>query len=88
MLDMLMTDIPIVTRSQGVRGLPPECASQFDVADTTEEFAAAILRRLEVPAIDAVERERVRERFTLAAVSESLAGISSTVAPDGQPLPG
>ena len=90
MLDMLMTDVPIVTRSQGVRGLPPEVVSQFDVVDATEEFASAILRRLEAPAIDAVERQRrPRALHPGRRRGHALAGISSTAATDGQqPLSG
>lgn len=75
MLDMLMTDAPIVTRSQGTRGLPPACTREFDVADDEEEFAAAILRRLADPSIDLESRTKARELFTMDAVENALATI-------------
>lgn len=75
MLDMLMTEAPIVTRSQGARGLPPECVAQFEIADTAKDFAAAILRRLDSPGVVRDERERSRQPFTIEAVGEALAGL-------------
>lgn len=75
MLDMLMTEAPIVTRSQGARGLPPECVAQFEIADTAQDFAAAILRRLDSPNMVSAERERSRQPFTIEAVGEALAGL-------------
>lgn len=77
MLDMLMTDAPIVTRNQGARGFPPECVAEFDVASTAEDFAAAILRRLDRPGIDPAKRERSRAFFTISAVREAIAGLAT-----------
>lgn len=76
MLDMLMTDAPIITRRQGARGLPPECVAQFDVADTKEAFAVAVLERLDEPAVDAATRAEVRRCFTLAAVEDAIVDIA------------
>lgn len=76
MLDMLMTDAPIVTQSTGARGLPARCVAQFEVADTAETFAAAILAQLETPTVDTAERSRVREMFTLASVRRALESLS------------
>lgn len=75
MLDMLMTEVPIVTRSQGTRGLPAETVAQFEVADSAEGFAAAILTHLGTPGVDARGRERSRQPFTVAAVGEALEGL-------------
>ena len=72
MLDMLMTDAPIVTHSNGARGLPPRCVSQFEVADTAGAFAAAVLAQLEAPTVDPAERAQVREMFTVASVRRAL----------------
>lgn len=72
MLDMLMTDAPIVTRSQGVRGLPDEFAALCDVTDTAGGFAEAILARLDQPGVDFDERERVRRQFEVSAVEDCL----------------
>ena len=75
MLDMLMTDAPIVTRSQGVRGLPTEFAAQCVVAESAESFAAAIVRVLDDASIDTAARERARRRFTLAAVADAISSF-------------
>ena len=76
MLDMLMTDAPIITRSNGARGLPQRCVSQFEIADTKETFASAIVAQLETPTVDATERERVREIFAVVSVQRALAELS------------
>jgi polysaccharide biosynthesis protein PslH len=75
MIDMLMTDAPIVTRSQGVIGLPEDCVAQLDVIDDEEEFAATILRRLEEPAVDLSARAETRRWFGIEAVSEALESL-------------
>ena len=76
MLDMLMTDAPIITRSTGARGLPPRCVTQFQIADTKEAFASAIVTQLETPTVDAAERGQVRELFTVASVQRALDELS------------
>lgn len=76
MLDMLMTDAPIVTRSQGVRGLPGDFAALCEVADTAEGFAAAILARLDDPGVDLDARDRVRQQFEVTAVADCLAAVA------------
>lgn len=78
MLDMLMTDLPIVTRSQGVRGLPDEFVEQCRVADSAEAFAAAILQALDEGAVDSRARERLRRSFTPSAVAEAIRGFTSS----------
>lgn len=75
-LDMLMTDAPIVTTTQGIGGLPPECVAQVDVADTAELFAAAILRHVDGPMVNVEEREHSRGFFSMAAVREAIADIA------------
>lgn len=76
MVDMLMTEAPIVTRTQGTRGLPAECLAQCSVSDSVEGFATAILRSLESPGVDRAARERSRQPFTVAAVGEAIAGLA------------
>ena len=71
-VDMLMTDVPIVTRSQGTRGLPSSCLSEFDVEDDEEAFATAILRRLDSPGVDLGSRARARRPFTVEAIADAL----------------
>ncbi len=77
MLDMLMTDAPIVTTSQGVSGLPPACRSQFGIADTPETFAEALVERLGDPGVDLVARRDARRLFDLDAVRAVLASLSA-----------
>lgn len=72
MLDMLMTDAPIVTRSHATRGLPERCAAQFKTADSNEAFASAILAQLRAPTVDTAERDQVRETFSLDSVRLAL----------------
>lgn len=75
MLDMLMTDTPVVSRRQGMAGLPAGAAALVDVADDPEEFAAAVLRRLREPGVDRDARESFRRRFTVEGLREALEGL-------------
>lgn len=86
MLDMLMTDAPIITRSQGLSGFPESCWAQFDVADTETEFATAVMRRLAMGAIDKASREEARRLFGLEAIRDALAQLSPNAdSPTGEP---
>jgi glycosyltransferase involved in cell wall biosynthesis len=76
MLDMLMTDAPIVSRPQGVKGLPAACAKLFDVADAAADYAAMVLRRLDEPGVDLAAREGARKQFSISAVGEALRQIN------------
>jgi hypothetical protein len=76
MLDMLMTDAPIVTRSQGLAGLPDDWAEHVDLADTEGDFAAALLRNLEEPTVDLQARAAMRRQFDVDAIRGALAQIS------------
>lgn len=78
-LDMLMTDRPIVSTSQGVAGLVPSIKSLCAVADSAEQFASAILLSLEAPAIDGKLREAGRVLFSTAAVANAVDSICSVV---------
>lgn len=72
MLDMLMTDVPIVTASQGTRGLPPEFKSLFRVADDADAFAQAVCEEMLKSSVDVAARARAREVFSVAAVGNAL----------------
>lgn len=78
MLDMLMTDAPIVTRSQGARGLPTSCTSQFDIADTKEAFAAAILEELDASSVKIGDRQGARDLFTVGSVETAIQTVLNT----------
>lgn len=72
MLDMLMTDAPIVTATQGTRGLPEEMRDLFCVADDADIFADAVCRELASPTVDLFARLKARAAFSIDAVSDAL----------------
>lgn len=72
MLDMLMTDAPIVTASQGTRGLPNDFRGLFRVADDADAFARAICEELAMPSVDLKARAAAREVFSVEAVAKAL----------------
>ncbi len=72
MLDMLMTNAPIVTCSQGTRGLPAALRAQFRVADDAAAFAQAICEELLKPSVNLNSRLAARKAFSVSAVGEAL----------------
>lgn len=72
MLDMLMTDAPIVTSSQGARGLPHEIRQLFRIADDPDRFAQAIVEELTSPKVDVTARATAREMFSVPAIGHAL----------------
>ena len=76
MLDMLMTDRPIVTTTQGTRGLPAEVVALLQVADTAEAFAAAVAGALGGRAIDVLTRSRVRQQFSVDGLGAALRNLA------------
>ncbi len=73
MLDMLMTDAPIVTALQGTRGLPADFKSLFRIADDADLFAQAVCEELAASSVDIPARIAAREVFSVAAVGQALA---------------
>lgn len=71
-LDMLMTDRPIVTTTQGTRGLPEDVTAQLQVADAPQEFANAVCRALALNTVDTQARSRARRWFTVDGVQQAL----------------
>lgn len=74
MLDMLMTDRPIVTTTQGTRGLPAEVAGLLRVADDAPAFAAAVCAALghaPTPS-ELAQRARVRLQFSVAGLGVAM----------------
>lgn len=73
-LDMLMTDLPVVTTRQGTRGLPADVVASMRVAAGADEFVAAIGRaRLDgEPAERVAQRQASRARFSVPAVAAAL----------------
>jgi hypothetical protein len=60
MLDMLMTDAPIVSCPQGLAGLPPAVRSSVRMESTEQGFAQAIVDALRGPYVQISERARAR----------------------------
>ncbi|MFT3802097.1 MAG: glycosyltransferase family 4 protein [Burkholderiaceae bacterium] len=63
-IDMLATDLPLVSTRQGVAGLPPQVASQFLIDDDPSPFARHICAALDSRRIDVIGRRRARELFS------------------------
>jgi polysaccharide biosynthesis protein PslH len=76
MLDMLMTDAPIVTASQGTRGLPNEFRQLFRIADNADAFANAVCEELSASTVNVPARTAAREVFSVAAVGRALDMVS------------
>ncbi len=72
MLDMLMTDCPIVTCSQGVRGLPASIAALVEVHDDATAFADAVCAAVRQPSVDVPLRVHAREMFSAHALQAAL----------------
>lgn len=65
MLDMLMTDQPIVTMRQGLYGLPSEVKDTVSVATSTSDFANQIIEYLKgKKTVDLNSRDKVRKNFS------------------------
>jgi hypothetical protein len=60
MLDMLMTDAPIVSSPQGLAGLPPELRASVRMESTAEGFARAIVEALRDSSVQGLHRARAR----------------------------
>lgn len=72
MLDMLMTDAPIVTTSQGVFGLPSDFKNLVNVADGADLFARFICDEFRVSSVDLSVRASARKLFSIAALDSAL----------------
>lgn len=77
-LDMLMTDAPIVTRAQGLRGLPQACWDTVVVAEEPSAFAAAVLAAHSASQRRSIDRSELRKAFTHAGVAEALAHLEAS----------
>lgn len=71
-MDMLLTDAPVVTTAQGMRGLPAEMADAVVVAQDGERFASAILEALS----NAGASELVRQARLSAQAQFSVKGLA------------
>jgi polysaccharide biosynthesis protein PslH len=74
-LDMLMTDAPIVSRAQGLSGLPKRFAHLLRIAETPQAFADHILAALQAPVGADPARAQARTLFTPAGINDALRGL-------------
>lgn len=74
-LDMLMTDAPVVSSPQGACGLPLVVRQQLRIADGSADFAAAVVDCLQKPGINAAARESAREYFSLQSIRQLAARL-------------
>lgn len=80
MLDLLMTNQPIITTSQGTHGLPEEIKHTVVIADTAVAFAKAIIDRLAHGQVDLALRAHVRRHFGIDKVKAVMCTISDDLA--------
>lgn len=80
-LDMLSTDTPIVTRSQGLRGLPQALSGLVRVADTADQYARAVCeaRLGRDPWLQ--ERHAFRQTVTPEGVANRIADVLRSIGP-------
>jgi glycosyltransferase involved in cell wall biosynthesis len=74
-IEMLMTDAPIVTATQGTAGLPDHVKRLFRVADSAEAFAEQILIALNKPKEYNTERAEARRLFGIDGLADALYGL-------------
>ena len=74
-IDMLMTDLPLVSTSTGTEGLPDFVRAQFDTHDDADGFAAAIVRALEAPPGHQPGRVAARATFSGQTLLQVLHGL-------------
>lgn len=87
-LDMLSTDASIVTRSQGLRGLPSELKDMLRVADEPAAFASALVAARSGPDPWADKRQAYRQQFTALGVARTVASAMPAPTPvTDAPLP-
>jgi glycosyltransferase involved in cell wall biosynthesis len=72
-LDMLSTDVPIVTRSQGLRGLPADLRNLLRVADDADAFAQALVAARTGPDPWVQARAGFRRQFSAAGIAQTVA---------------
>lgn len=73
-MDMLLAPGPVVSTSQGLRGLPDDTARAVAVADDAETFAQAVVQALREGLSEraAGQRQVLRMRFSVAGLAHSL----------------
>ncbi|MFG6443432.1 glycosyltransferase family 4 protein [Roseateles sp. LKC17W] len=80
-LDMLSTDAPIVTRAQGLRGLPAELRSLLRVADDADAFAQALIEARAAADPWLQGRAGFRRQFSAAGIAQTVGAALAACRP-------
>ncbi len=83
--EMLQIDVPIVSTTIGVSGMPEEIRSQFLVSDDPAAFASAVVTALAQGGrgVSGAARKQARDAFSPSAIGAVIEAIGASVA--GQP---
>jgi glycosyltransferase involved in cell wall biosynthesis len=76
-VEMLMSGKAIVSRPQGIAGLPQELKSYFNIAEDAESFATAIIKLLSTSNRASVEPELLKSLFGFEVVKRVISDIES-----------
>ncbi|MFH7025487.1 MAG: glycosyltransferase [Heteroscytonema crispum UTEX LB 1556] len=76
-IEMLITGRPIVSKPQGVAGLPEEVKQYFNIAVDAKDFAAEIIKLLSNPQTVNVEKELLESLFGYQVVERVVSDIKS-----------
>jgi polysaccharide biosynthesis protein PslH len=76
-IEMLITGRPIVSKPQGVAGLPEKVKEYFHIAMDAEDFAAEIIKLLSNPQTVNVERELLESLFGYQVIKNVIEDIKS-----------
>ncbi len=87
LIDMLMTDKPIVTTPQGAAGLPDDVLTTLRVAADAPAFAGQLAAALKDDHIDAALRRKSRAHFSPEAILAVLESVPPAAAGRTTPAP-
>ena len=83
-LEALAMGLPVVSTSMGIEGIHLEDGKEVLLADSAEDFAAAVLRLLDDPTLrkrlSLAGRQAAEERFSWSQVAPRLLGVYATIA--------
>ncbi|AKR43385.1 glycosyltransferase family 4 protein [Methylophilus sp. TWE2] len=81
MLDLIMTDQPIVSTTQGIYGLPETVRETISIADDANSFSRSILNYLlEKEHVNLPVRDQVRRLFSTKRIQEVVEKVKSELA--------
>lgn len=74
-LEMLMSGKPIVSRTQGIAGLPAQLKPYFNIADDAQSFANQIIKLLSTPNPPIVEPKLLQSMFGAEVINRVIEDI-------------